>query len=48
MSYACQVTEDLRDDPDFDIWVERLSVGLSSVAVLGEAPAEEMRTAHAG
>lgn len=48
VSYACQVTEDLRDDPDFDIWVEQLSVGLSSVAVLGEAPAEEIRIAHAG
>lgn len=40
VAYACQVIEDLRDDPDFDIWIEQLSVGLSSVAVLGEAPDE--------
>ena len=40
VSYACQIIEDLRDDPDFDIWIEQLSVGLSSVAVLGEAPDE--------
>ena len=39
VSYACQVIEDLRDDSDFDIWIEQLSVGLSSVAVLGEVPA---------
>jgi len=48
VSHACQVIEDLRDDPDFDIWLEQLSVGLSSVAVLGEAPTEDLRIAHAG
>jgi len=40
VSHACQVVEDLRDDPDFDIWIDQLSVGLSSVAVLGDVPAE--------
>jgi chromosomal replication initiation ATPase DnaA len=40
VSYACQVIEDLRDDPDFDIWIEQLSVGLSSVAVLGASPTD--------
>jgi hypothetical protein len=47
VSYACQVIEDLRDDPDFDIWLEQLCVGPSSVAVLGEAPSEDLRIAHA-
>lgn len=38
VSHACHVIEDLRDDVDFDIWIEQLSVGLSSVAVLNAAP----------
>ena len=38
VSYACQIIEDRRDDGDFDIWVEQLSVGLSSVVVLRNAP----------
>lgn len=48
VSYACQVVEDLRDDPDFDIWIEQLSVGLASVAVLGNAPADWEGIACAG
>ena len=47
VSHACQIIEDLRDDPDFDVWVEQLSVGLSSVAVLGETPAEAQGVRYA-
>lgn len=38
-AYACHLIEDMRDDPDFDDWLEQLSVGLSSVVLLSEAPA---------
>ena len=48
VSHACQVVEDLRDDADFDIWIDQLSVGLSSVAVLGAAPAQAEGVACAG
>jgi hypothetical protein len=48
VSYACQLIEDLRDDADFDIWVDQLSVGLASVAVLGAAPHDEQGVACAG
>lgn len=48
VAYACQIIEDLRDDPDFDIWIEQLSVGLSSVVVLGEAPVDREGIACAG
>ena len=48
VSHACHVIEDLRDDPDFDIWVEQLSVGLCSVAVLGGASFDDARVACAG
>ncbi|MBY9065293.1 chromosomal replication initiator DnaA [Hyphomonas sp. WL0036] len=34
VSHACQIIEDYREDPDFDIWLEQLSAGLLSVAVL--------------
>lgn len=40
VSYACNLIEDYRDDPDFDVWVEQLSVGLSSVVVLDGAAVE--------
>jgi len=41
VSHACQMIEEYREDPDFDVWVEQLAVGLRSVAVLasGEVPA---------
>lgn len=48
VSHACHVIEDLRDDPDFDIWVEQLSVGLCSVAVLGGTSFDDARVACAG
>ncbi|WP_273184903.1 helix-turn-helix domain-containing protein [Hyphomonas adhaerens] len=48
VSHACHVIEDLRDDPDFDIWVEQLSVGLCSVAVLVGASFDDARVACAG
>ncbi|MEZ5947078.1 MAG: helix-turn-helix domain-containing protein [Hyphomonas sp.] len=35
VSYSCHLIEDMRDDPDFDIWIEQLTVGLTSVAALG-------------
>ncbi|MCA8901296.1 MAG: chromosomal replication initiator DnaA [Hyphomonas sp.] len=38
VSHACHLVEDLRDDPDFDVWVEQLTLGLTSVAVLCEQP----------
>ena len=38
VSYACHVVEDLRDDADFDLWLEQLAVGLSSVVLLQPAP----------
>jgi chromosomal replication initiation ATPase DnaA len=34
-AHACRQIEDLRDDEDYDIWIEQLSVGLVSVAGLG-------------
>jgi chromosomal replication initiation ATPase DnaA len=38
---ACRLVEDYREDPDFDTWVDQLSLGLRSVALLvpGEAAA---------
>ena len=48
VSYACQVIEDLRDDPDFDIWVEQLSVGLASVSMLGAMSSDAEGVACAG
>ncbi|MFN7054261.1 helix-turn-helix domain-containing protein [Hyphomonas sp.] len=41
VAHACQLVEEYREDPDFDIWVEQLAVGLRSVAVLAarELPA---------
>ena len=48
VAYACQVVEDLRDDADFDIWVEQLTVGLSSVAVLGGTPEEAHGARYVG
>ncbi len=48
VSHACHVIEDLRDDPDFDLWVEQLSVGLCSVSVLGSASFDDARIACAG
>ncbi|KCZ93738.1 helix-turn-helix domain-containing protein [Hyphomonas johnsonii] len=39
VAYACHLIEDRRDDGDFDDWIEQLSVGLSSVVLLSEAPA---------
>jgi chromosomal replication initiation ATPase DnaA len=35
---ACRIVEDCREDPDFDTWVDQLSVGLRSVGAL--VPAE--------
>ena len=35
---ACRLVEDYREDPDFDTWVDQLTVGLRSVALL--APGE--------
>ncbi|KCZ46790.1 helix-turn-helix domain-containing protein [Hyphomonas pacifica] len=40
VAYACNLIEDARDDSDFDLWVEQLSVGLSSVVVLDGASVE--------
>lgn len=40
VAYGCNQIEDCRDDPDFDLWIEQLSVGLSSVVVLDGAPLE--------
>lgn len=34
VAHGCNLVEDFRDDPDFDVWIEQLSVGLSSVVVL--------------
>lgn len=40
-AYACQMIEDRREDPDFDIWCEQLEVGLRSVVGLkGDASAD--------
>ncbi len=40
VAYACHQIEDQRDDSDFDLWIEQLSVGLSSVVVLDGADVE--------
>lgn len=40
VAHGCHLIEDCRDDPDFDIWLEQLSVGLSSVVVLDGAALE--------
>ena len=40
VAHGCNQIEDCRDDPDFDLWIEQLSVGLSSVVVLDGAPVE--------
>jgi len=48
VAHACHVIEDLRDDPDFDLWVEQLSVGLCSVSVLGGASLDDAGVACAG
>lgn len=40
VAYACNLIEDCRDDSDFDIWIEQLAVGLSSVVVLDGARLE--------
>ena len=48
VAHACHVIEDLRDDPDFDLWVEQLSVGLCSVSVLSGASFDDARIACAG
>ena len=37
VAYGCNLIEDCRDDPDFDVWIEQLAVGLSSVVVLDGA-----------
>ena len=47
VSHACHLIEDLRDDPDFDIWIEQLSVGLTSVAILRQLPSDNMGAACA-
>ncbi len=39
IAYACRLVEDKRDDPDFDDWLEQLSMGLSSVVPMSKAPA---------
>jgi chromosomal replication initiation ATPase DnaA len=38
VAYACHLVEDKRDDADFDDWLDQLSLGLSSVVLLGIAP----------
>ena len=40
VAYACQLVEERRDDPDFDIWMEQLELGLSSVISLGDEDEE--------
>lgn len=40
VAHACHLIEDRRDDSDFDLWIEQLSLGLSSVVVLDGAPVE--------
>lgn len=47
VSYACHLIEDLRDDSDFDVWIDQLTVGLSSVIMLGEVPAGVESIAYA-
>lgn len=37
VSHACRLVEDYREDADFDTWVEQLSSGLQSVALLSAA-----------
>lgn len=39
ISHACRIIEDYREDADFDIWIEQLSSGLRSVALLSAAEA---------
>ncbi len=40
VAYACRLVEERRDDPDFDIWMEQLELGLSSVISLGDEDEE--------
>jgi chromosomal replication initiation ATPase DnaA len=35
VAHACRQIESLRDDDDYDLWIEQLTVGLVSVAGLG-------------
>lgn len=37
ISHACRIIEDYREDADFDTWIEQLSSGIRSVALLGAA-----------
>jgi chromosomal replication initiation ATPase DnaA len=42
IAYACHAIETDRDDDDFDIWLEQLTVGLTSVIVLGDVAADQL------
>ncbi len=39
VAHGCQLVEEFRDDPEFDIWIERLETGLSVVAGLRDLAA---------
>jgi len=39
VSHACQIVEDYREDSDFDTWLDQLTEGLRSVALLGTGEA---------
>lgn len=34
VAHGCRIIEDCREDPDFDLWIEQLTLGLRSVAGL--------------
>ncbi|MFN4024038.1 MAG: helix-turn-helix domain-containing protein [Hyphomonas sp.] len=40
VAHGCRLVEDYREDPDFDLWIEQLSQGLRSVAMLSAGEVE--------